>query len=858
MSRINTNISALTAQVNLANSNSQLQVTLTRLSTGLRINSAADDPAGMIAATDLGSNIKSSQQAIANSQSASQMISTADAALSQISSLLTTINGLVTQAANTSAMSSSQIAANQLQIDSSLSAINSIAQTTTFQGQNLLNGNLAFKVAAGTNYSKIQNLNVSQVNFGTATTVPVDINVTSLAKQALIGATVNDGATTNSSATGTVTFASTGGSITVTAPSTGLGANGVRIAFQENSTITAGTASAAYDSTTQTLNVTVSDKGVTSAATIANAINNDTTFTATASSALATIGYTATTDKAVNATTTVSTAGGGAMNITSLIPGAGGTGKTVTFVEGDASSGPTVAVNATTGNLTVTVNDTNHHTGAGSNGVTTLASIAAAINNYTNSNGQNVFSANVTNGGSFNTAVDPTTRMAVDGFSAVPNAKVDSATVVTGLAAHTITFGGLGAAANGARIEIDQVTGNDTLTAAAWDPTANGGKGKLTLTLATLGGASGDGQYVTSDLTALVAAVGGGNVFTGVTAGASFDANTDLSPAQPMIGNVGAAAGTDGTLVDDRVSNLAGGVGAGGSLSGGTGTSGLAAALTLQVGGNAGGQLFSFIAGTTATQIATALNQASDGTGVQATTIGDRLIFNSTDYGSAANVSVKVVNEGTGGSFGSSLSAANASGTDIGATVNGVAATGLANTVSLNTPSLAFSASLNPTQVVVGDHVKFNVTGGGALFQLGPQVTSAQQANLGIQSVDTSTLGGTVGRLYELGTGNDASLTNNPTKAAQIVQAALSNITSLRGQLGAFQTATINTNISTLTGTVTNLTAAQSSIQDADFAAESANLSREQILVQSGTTVAGIAVSTPANVLSLLQKAGQV
>ena len=54
MTRINTNISALTAQQNLANSNNMLQTTLTRLSTGLRINSAADDPAGMIAATEFG------------------------------------------------------------------------------------------------------------------------------------------------------------------------------------------------------------------------------------------------------------------------------------------------------------------------------------------------------------------------------------------------------------------------------------------------------------------------------------------------------------------------------------------------------------------------------------------------------------------------------------------------------------------------------------------------------------------------------------------------------------------------------------------------------------------------------------
>ena len=78
------------------------------------------------------------------------------------------------------------------------------------------------------------------------------------------------------------------------------------------------------------------------------------------------------------------------------------------------------------------------------------------------------------------------------------------------------------------------------------------------------------------------------------------------------------------------------------------------------------------------------------------------------------------------------------------------------------------------------------------------------------------------------------------------MQAALNSVTSLRGQLGAFQTATLDTNISTLTNAVTNLTAAQSDIQDADFASESANLSREQILVQSGTTVLGIASSNPA------------
>ena len=74
MTRINTNVSSLTAQSNLARSNDQLQTALTRLSTGLRINSGADDPAGLIASEILKADINNTNQAIANSQSADQMV----------------------------------------------------------------------------------------------------------------------------------------------------------------------------------------------------------------------------------------------------------------------------------------------------------------------------------------------------------------------------------------------------------------------------------------------------------------------------------------------------------------------------------------------------------------------------------------------------------------------------------------------------------------------------------------------------------------------------------------------------------------------------------------------------------------
>jgi flagellin len=108
--------------------------------------------------------------------------------------------------------------------------------------------------------------------------------------------------------------------------------------------------------------------------------------------------------------------------------------------------------------------------------------------------------------------------------------------------------------------------------------------------------------------------------------------------------------------------------------------------------------------------------------------------------------------------------------------------------------------------------------------------------------------------LYQLGTGGDASLTtDNLDTAAAIVEEAINQVTSLRGRLGAFQRTSLETNKNALGDTLANLTDAESAIRDADFAAETAALTRAQILVQSGTTVLQIANSNPQNVLALLR-----
>ena len=147
MTRINTNLSSLTAQHSLKRSQDSLQTSLTRLSTGLRINTGKDDPAGLIASEQLRSEITSIGQSIKNSERAGNIIATADAALGEVSSLLNDVRSLVQSSANKGAVSDAEVAANQVQVDNALDAITRIAQTTVFAGQKLLNGTKSFSVS---------------------------------------------------------------------------------------------------------------------------------------------------------------------------------------------------------------------------------------------------------------------------------------------------------------------------------------------------------------------------------------------------------------------------------------------------------------------------------------------------------------------------------------------------------------------------------------------------------------------------------------------------------------------------------------------------------------------------------------
>ena len=272
--------------------------------------------------------------------------------------------------------------------------------------------------------------------------------------------------------------------------------------------------------------------------------------------------------------------------------------------------------------------------------------------------------------------------------------------------------------------------------------------------------------------------------------------------------------------------------------------------LVFQLNGASGSETFNFGTGTSSTQIANAINLVADSTGVAAVVDATGLVFTSTAYGTDALVNIDVIDEGPAGTFEASLSAIRDTGTDIEAAVNGVEADGRANTLSINTSTLDLNITVDDGSAA---NFSFSITGGGALFQLGPDVTSNQQARLGIGSVSTGQLGGSTGRLYELGSGQAKSLTQDINGAGSIIDQVINKVTSLRGRLGAFQATTLESNLVSLNDTKSNLLEAESSIRDADFARESAQLTRAQILVQSGTNVLALANQAPQNVLALLR-----
>jgi len=163
---INTNINSLTAQRNLTNSQMSLSTSITRLSSGLRINSAKDDAAGLSISERFTSQIRGLNQAARNANDGISLAQTAEGALGASNTILQRIRELAVQSANATNSASDRAALNQ-EVSQLGAELNRIAKTTQFNGQNILDGSFTsadFQVGANAN----QTINATTANFSTS------------------------------------------------------------------------------------------------------------------------------------------------------------------------------------------------------------------------------------------------------------------------------------------------------------------------------------------------------------------------------------------------------------------------------------------------------------------------------------------------------------------------------------------------------------------------------------------------------------------------------------------------------------------------------------------------------------------
>ncbi|GAB4141298.1 MAG: flagellin [Planctomycetaceae bacterium] len=607
MTKINTNVASLRGLRNLGRANKLLDTSLTRLSTGLKINSGKDNPAGLIASETLRSQLTVIEQSISNSNRANNVIATADSALGEISGLLNQVRGLVQEGLNDGALSQSEKEANQAQIDAALNAINRISANTTFAGDKLIDGSKAFRTQlTAADDAKLDDFRIDTAVFAGSSTINVNASIVTAATRAELFTDFVSGGLASAT---TIEVA---------------GAKGTDVVFL-GATSTLDNIETAIDALTDSTGVIASKTAaVYGSTTIASAgSNNDITFTDVRT-----------------------TNGDNAENITQVLK--------VEIVQ--RASGKTLAVSSssTATELKLTL---------------TLGTSAA----------------------------NATTSTASDVKALINGSAVSSNFV-------SVTFEG---------------TGAGTVTAA-------------------------DAGAVTPQ---------------NVTSGA----------------------------------------------------------------------------------------------------VDAFLTFRSQNFGSDQFVGINVLQgtlTTTTGSVGGAA-ASRVEGTDIVARINGQVAQGKGLRATISTAQLGATLAFKSANNTAGETANVTVTGGGSLFQIGQEVSTAGQIGLGIEAVNTARLGGVSGKLFELSSGGGKSLLDvGPTVPGSglvsIIEESISRVTELRGRLGALQKNVIETNIASLGVALESIAEARSNIVDTDFAAETAALTRAQILSQSGLSVLGIANQTPSQVLSLL------
>jgi flagellin len=271
--------------------------------------------------------------------------------------------------------------------------------------------------------------------------------------------------------------------------------------------------------------------------------------------------------------------------------------------------------------------------------------------------------------------------------------------------------------------------------------------------------------------------------------------------------------------------------------------------VTFSLTGENGTEELSFSSGATISNIETAVNAQSDATGVVAEVDGGTLYLRSTEYGSSQAVSINV----TAGTFVMDGATTSDTGVDATVNVNGLTATSDGLQVYFSSGSTSARFSLTESfGTGAPDSSTFTITGGGADWQL--NANPINKIHYGMASLNTAYLGNdSVGYLRTLKSGgaNDMS-SGNYQQAANIASAASLHVATERARVGAVQSYTVNSTLSSLSAAKTAISSARSSIMDIDYASETANNNRLQLLMQMGTSLIASLNQNQNNILTLL------
>jgi flagellin len=148
---VNHNAAAFNAHRSLVGTNRALKLSIEHLSSGLRVNSAADDPAGLVISEQMRAQAEGLAQSIRNAHDGTNLVKTAEAALNEVHSLLRQMRTLAVHAANSGVNSDEAVEADQAQLDKAVESITRISETTRFNGKVLLDGSyetMTFQIGA--------------------------------------------------------------------------------------------------------------------------------------------------------------------------------------------------------------------------------------------------------------------------------------------------------------------------------------------------------------------------------------------------------------------------------------------------------------------------------------------------------------------------------------------------------------------------------------------------------------------------------------------------------------------------------------------------------------------------------------